>query len=388
MNLRLPSRRKALKISAVAALLLVFTAGSFYLLALLRATSVLYSLSPTQPPRIVRFYRKFFQYRVAETFFSVPGLNGPLPIRMIFPPNEVNAPTVVLVHGLVPKGYRDPALEIVAVQLAQIGFRVVVPNLSAEQQMLMRPSDLDDIGTAIQWSAKRFRQRVTLVGISFGGGLVIAVADMPQYSHLLKLVFSYAGYNSTDRLGRYYIGDRVTTPDGQPYREAPPEMAPLTIALQYLGDMVPEQDIPVFRKVILTQLSSQSGAPASVDVLTPAQRALYDDLRTVKSSAAREKYHRLLERHRVEQAALSPHGHMQALHTPLYILHGTWDVTIPAGETQWTVHEIPPGADIHAIATPWLVHATLWGQTSFREKFRVGNFVCDFLMRALRPAPL
>jgi len=99
MNLRLPSRRKALKISAVAALLLVFTAGSFYLLALLRATSVLYSLSPTQPPRIVRFYRKFFQYRVAETFFSVPGLNGPLPIRMIFPPNEVNAPTVVLVHG-------------------------------------------------------------------------------------------------------------------------------------------------------------------------------------------------------------------------------------------------------------------------------------------------
>lgn len=53
----------------------------------------------------------------------------------------------------------------------------------------MCSSDLGDIGAAIQWSAHGWGQQVSLFGISFGGGLALAKAELPQYAKLVKVVF-------------------------------------------------------------------------------------------------------------------------------------------------------------------------------------------------------
>lgn len=381
-------RRAVWTVGLATIVLCTLIAGAVRLYSLLRAASVIYGLSLTAPPLIVRAYTKFSRHIAAETDFSIPGKNGPVPLRVIYPRDHPNAPIVVLAHGLAPEGYRDGLLNVLAFRLAEIGLRVVIPNLSAEQHRLMRSSDTDDIGATIQWSTAISRQRVSLFGISFGGGLAIDTADRPEYAGLLKLVFSDAGYNSIDRLGHYYIGERVNRPDGRPYSESPPELGPLLMAFQYLGEMVPAQDVPVFTKVIFGHALSQSGGPAPPDALTPSQRLLYDDLRTVGSPAMREKYHRLLERHRIELAAISPYRHMNGLRAPLYILHGLDDNSIPPGEAEWTLSEVPPGAEVHVLITPWITHAILRGHVSLREKIRIGNFVCQVLNAAFRPAPL
>ena len=386
---REPRSRALWKFFGVAVLLCLLIAGSVRAFFLLRAASLVYGLSPGPPPLIVHAYMKFFRHSIAESDFSVPGRNGPVPVRMIFPRDDANAPIVVLVHGLAPEGYRDGLLSVLADRLARIGLRVVVPNLSSEEHRLMRPADLDEIGAAVRWSAAASGQRVSLFGISFGGGLVIATADIPQYANLIKLVFSDAGYNSIERLGRYYIGERVDTPDGRPYPELPPGSGPLLMAFQHLDEMVPAPDVLALDKLILSQALNHSGGPASpADVLTPAQNRLYDDLRTVHSPAMREKYHRLLERHRNEMAAISPHGHMRGLRAPLYILHGAADNSIPAGETLWTATEAPSTARVHILLTPWVAHAVLSGRVSWREKLRVGNFVSEVLNAAFRSSPL
>lgn len=372
--------------AALLACLLII--GSMRAFFLLRAASLIYGLSTKPAPIVVRAYMKFFRHAIAESDFSVPGNNGPVPVRMIFPRDNPAAPIVVLVHGLAPQGYRDGLLSVLADRLARIGLCIVIPNLPAAQHRLMRPSDLDDIGSAVRWSAKRSGQRVAVFGISFGGGLAIATADMPQYSNLIKIVFSDAGYNSIERLGHYYIGDRVDRPNGQAYSESAPGSGPLLMAFQHLDEMVPADDVSAFNRLILSQALNHSGGPAPPDVLTPAQNRLYNDLRTAHSSAMRNKYHQLLERHQPEMRAISPRGHMAGLRAPLYILHGADDNSIPAGETLWTERETPSGAAVHALLTPWVAHAVLGGQVSLREKLRVGNFFSEVLNAAFRPSPL
>lgn len=361
---------------------------AFALFFLLRAASLIYGLSPTPAPLIVRAYSKIFGHAIEESDFSISGTDGPVPVRMIFPRDNPNAPIVVLVHGLAPLGYRDGLLSVLAERLAKIGLRVVVPNISGEQRRLMRPSDLNEIGDAIRWSVNTSGQRVSLFGISFGGGLVITTADAPQYAGMLKLVFSDAGYNSIERLGRYYIGEREYGPDGRPYPQWFPGSGPLLIAFQHLDEMVPEQDVPVFHKLILGEALNHSGGPAPPDILTPKQDRLYDDLRTVGSPAMREKYQCMLERYRSEMAAISPEGHMKGLSAPLFILHGLDDRSIPSGESLWTLSETPDTEKTHVLISPWLSHAVLSGHVSLWTKLKVANFVGEVLHGAFQSAPL
>ena len=263
---------------------LLIAAAGLWFFSLLRATSLIYSLSPVRPPLAVRAYMKFFRHPTGQTDFTVQGKNGPVPVRMVFPVDAPNAPMVVLVHGLAPDGNKDGLLNFVAFHMAEIGLRVVMPDIPGEQHRLMRASDLDDVGATIQWSAAASKQRVALFGISFGGGLAIATAEMPQYSNLVKVVFSDAGYNDIERLGRYYIGERVFGPDGRPYDESRPGSGPLLMAFQHLDEMVPADDVPAMKQLILSEALDHSGGPAPPKVLTPAQNQIYDDLRAVKNA--------------------------------------------------------------------------------------------------------
>lgn len=382
------SRRVGWRLPAALVLLLLLIAGGIRLFSLLRAATLIYGLSPMPAPRVVRVYIKIFRHATAEADFSVASKNGPVAVRVIFPRDRPQAPIVVLVHGLASDGYRDPLLNDLALRLAQIGLRVVVPNISSEQHRLMRSSALYEIGAAIQWSATASGKRVSLFGISFGGGLAIATAEMPQYANLVNIVFSDAGYNSIERLGRYYIGERVDAPDGRPYTESPPGSGPLLMALQHLDEMVPAEDVLPIEKVILGEALNHSGGPAPRGVLTPSQQRIYDELRTVGSPAMREKYHRLLERHRAEMETISPASHMGGLRAPVYILHGADDNSIPAGETLWTLSEALPGEKVHALITPWMAHAILMGHVSLLKKIWIGNFVSAVLNSALRPESL
>ncbi len=383
-----PSRRGAARVSLAMLFALLIAAAGLWFFSLLRATSLIYSLSPVRPPLAVRAYMKFFRHPTGQTDFTVQGKNGPVPVRMVFPVDAPNAPMVVLVHGLAPDGNKDGLLNFVAFHMAEIGLRVVMPDIPGEQHRLMRASDLDDVGAAIQWSAAASKQRVALFGISFGGGLAIATAEMPQYSNLVKVVFSDAGYNDIERLGRYYIGERVLGPDGRPYDESRPGSGPLLMAFQHLDEMVPADDVPAMKELILSEALDHSGGPAPPKVLTPAQNQIYDDLRAVKTQDIRDAYLRLLERHLAEMEAISPDHNLRGLRAPVYILHGLDDNSIPPQESLWTLHDAPRGVKVHVLITSWMTHAVLWGRASMWQKLQVGIFVRQVLNATFRRVPV
>jgi pimeloyl-ACP methyl ester carboxylesterase len=323
------------------------------------------------------------------TDFVIQGRRGPLQIRMLTPKNLPDAPIIVVVHGFAPTGNQDGLLNVLAVRLCRSGLRVVMPNITSEASRRMSPTAVSDVDDAVRWSAMTSGQQVSLFGISFSGGLVISAAAQPNYEDYVKMVFCISGFNSVDRLGRYYLHDRVTAPDGQPYGATPTPGVLAPMALQYLDELVPANSVgPLIEplQAILANVPSEEAATEAQ--LTPAQRELLDDLLNIKTEAMRERYHALLERHRAELAAISPMGKIQRVHGALYVLHGAVDTTIPRGEAEWTRAEALHKANARFLITPWVHHAILDPHAPYLEKLRAGYFVSQTLDTALRPSPL
>jgi hypothetical protein len=91
------------------------------------------------------------------------------------------------------------------------------------------------------------------------------------------------------------------------------------------------------------------------------------------------RYIELLDRHREEMDAVSPHEQMHGLRAKLYILHPSVDVSIPKEEAEWDVRDAPSSVEVHALITPYMQHATLGPKAPLREKIRIGIFLGHLL---------
>lgn len=354
-----------------------------------RAASFLYAMSP--PPQRLRVINLLndFQHDPVMTHFWIQGRGGPLEIRMLTPKGLPNAPIVVLVHGFAPTGVEDGGLNQLGGGLCRSGLRVVMPNVVSEEKVRINTTALTDVDDAIRWSARTSGEKVSVLGISFSGGMVISAAANPDYTDYVKLVFCVSGYNSIDRLGRYYLHEDVRSPDSHRYTVTPPPNALAPMALQYLDELVRPGDVaPLSEALRMNVLDHRSIDTLPAGSLTQEQHTLLDDVLSVRTSAMRLRYHAILERHRAELSAMSPMGKINQVHGSLYVLHGDSDRTIPSAEAEWTREEAKHKSNAKVVISPWIDHAVLVPQAKFREKIRVVYAVSEILDEALHPVPL
>lgn len=349
----------------------------------MKAAWVLYAVNGQQPPHALRLYMRHFGNSFETHDINIAGKNGSIPVRIYTPHNRPHAPIMVFIHGMTPMGYHDPLMLQMAIALAQAGLKVVTPDIRSEQHVMMRFDEISDIDEVVRWAAKRNKQTVSLMGVSFSGGLVVTAAAQPEYARYVRAVLSVSGYNDIDRLGRYYIQYGEEGPDHHMDPVKPPLESPLFIALQYMNDMVPQADILAIRKVTLDRLRKEPGKEQhDLQTLTDAQRKLYLELQLLNTQQIREKYLALLDRHRAELAAISPHSSIGGLHAPLYLLHGKIDPTIPLSEAEWNVHDAPRNVPVHLFVSPIMHHVILDQHPSRLQKFELANFFANVLYAA------
>jgi pimeloyl-ACP methyl ester carboxylesterase len=371
----------------VTMLVLVYAAALGF--RVMRAASLMYGMTYSTPPLIVRVYSKAFKHVPVTTDIWIQGRRGPLEIRVMTPKDLPNAPIIVLVHGFAPNGIQDALLNAFGQRLSRSGLKVVMPDIVSEQNLRIDRNAVTDVDDAIRWSAKTSGQEVSAFGISFSGGLVISATANPEFADYVKTTFCVSGYNSIARVGRYYLHEDVRGPDGNRYVETSPRDALALIAFQYLNELVPSEDVVPIRDALRTILYQRGIINADVTAsLTAPQRALLDDLLDVRTQAMRERYHAVLERHRAEWDYISPTGKINKLHGSLYVLHGYGDQRIPTEEADWTRAEAEHKSNVKVVISSWINHSVLVPHTSFWEKLRVMYFVSQMFDEALHPVPL
>lgn len=318
---------------------------------------------------------------VARTDIQLPSRHGAVAARHLAPVGATVRGTLVVVPGVHAGGVDEPRLAALTTRLAADGFSVIslpLPDLRQFRIVARATDQLEDAVVAI--AADRGLApsgRVTLMGISFGGGLSLVAAGRPSLAGKLDRVVSFGGHGLLPRVIDYLCTGRL--PDGtlQPAHDyglavlllaaipkiVPPEqVAPLDAAVRmFLEASMAEGRHASETTALFTHARRLSDALAE-----PARRVMVD----VNARAATRLGPLLLPHAEWVggDPGLSPER-SPAPSVPVYLIHGAVDPVIPQTElTQLAAYLRAHGTPrVETLLTPAVSHADAQASVAARD---------------------
>ena len=323
----------------------------------------------------------------AEITFSVPAAGGTtqaVRAREYLPSGRADAPALIVLHGVHHLGIDEPRLEAFATSIAKCGIRVLTPELPDIKDYHVDASSIRTIGESAKWFAGRTDGPVGVVGLSFSGGLALVAAGEPEYKDAFKFALAVGAQDSMSRVAEYYRTGRDPRPNGSVEELKPHEYGPLVLEYEYVEDFVPANDVAAIKTVLRAHLYEDVAAEkTTMEALTPAQQAEAKDLMDTKSDKTQELLAASNEKNAGELAGLSPHGRLETLTVPVYLLHGEADNIIPSAETLWMATELPHSTLKAALVSPVISHIDFESsQPTLIDEWRLIHFFAQVMQAA------
>lgn len=298
--------------------------------------------------------------RSEEISFSTS--DGVVHSRLYTPVRHPDAPGMIVLHGVHHLGIEEPRLIGFAKAMASCGLRVLTPELSGIKDYHVDLSSVRTIDESTKWFAAQIGHPVAVMGLSFSGGLALVAATDPAYSPDFKFVLAVGSQDEMSHVANYYLTGQEVRPDGTIEQLKPHEYGPLVLEYEHLEDFVPPTDEEAIRPVLRQHLYEDRAAEELAEAkLDARQRAEAVALMDSNNAETRKKLAISGLKHAHEMDELSPHGRLQKMTTPVYLLHGQADNIIPAAETQWMETELPKATLQSALVSPALSHVDLDG---------------------------
>jgi dienelactone hydrolase len=305
------------------------------------------------PPMLARLISE----PIATEEISIATPEGSIRSRLYTPTRHLNAPALVVLHGVHHLGMDEPRLVSFAAAMASCGLRVLTPELPDIKDYHVDAKSVRVIGDTTRWLAERTGGPVGVMGLSFSGGLSLVAASDPEFRPAFKFVFAVGSQGSMERVFRFYGTNTDLRPDGTTETLAAHEYGPLVLEYDYLEDFISAADLQPIRAVLRAHLYEDKGAEtAALARLTPAQATEALHLMDAGSPDTRAALARAESRHIAELEGLSPGPRLAHFTTPVYLLHGAADNIIPSAETLWMASELPHNVLQAALVSPVLSH--------------------------------
>jgi dienelactone hydrolase len=361
----------------------------------LEAAAVLVVIGNRPRPAVLRHVAN---HAVTTSDLTISTANGPIRARLYTPVDRPDAPALLVLHGVHHLGMDEPRLIAFARALSSCGLRVLTPELPGIKDYQVSADSIRTIGVAAQWMATQSPSLSTtpvvtpaagitpvgVVGLSFSGGLSLLAAADPAYKPYIKFVVTVGSQDEMQRVAAYYRTGEAPRPHGPPEILPPHEYGPLVLEYEHVEDFVPAADIAPFRAVLRAHLYEDRPAEkAAFAALTPTQQDEVTRLFDTKSDATRALLEASANLHLQAMTDVSPHGHLESLTVPVYLLHGEGDNIIPASETLWMASELPTTTLQSALISPVLSHLDFDGaQPTAGDRWRLVHFFALILRAA------
>jgi pimeloyl-ACP methyl ester carboxylesterase len=310
--------------------------------------------------------------------------NGPVPARLYRPVRAAKPHGIVLLPGIHHLGIYDPRFVNFSRALAGSGFAVLTPVLASLADYHVDASSIPTIGAAPAWLAQRLGTGpVTVIALSFSGGLALLAACDPQYAPHIRALVLFGGYDNLERVSRFLTTGQEEFPDGRVIPAPAHDYGASVFVYAHLSQFFDAKDIPAAHEALKYWLWEEPDkAQPWLDTLSPPARKLLDELMARRIDLVRQQLLDAIHADKSELAGLSPHGHIAGLRVPVFILHGASDTVIPPAESLWLEKEIPQ-RDLRAVLiTPAFTHVDPQHQASWLDKVRLVNFIAGVLKEA------
>jgi pimeloyl-ACP methyl ester carboxylesterase len=243
---------------------------------------------------------------------------------------------LLLVHGMHPGGIDEPRLTQFAQALASTGVVVGTPEFADLRQFTVSRQDVVTVAEAARQLARELgTTKVTVFGVSFGGGLALRAACEPKLAGGIGRLIALGAPEDLVRVSHFALGEPVRGPSGELFPLKPHAYATKAVRSFLLG----------------AGAASVSEGPALTQLL---QQTLA--LRTP------------------ELNALSPAACTQRVAVPVHLVHGLGDNVIPYTETLWLARRLPAKDAPEVLVSPAISHADYAPPTPW-QRFQLVEFM-------------
>ena len=326
--------------------------------------------------------RKFVNEPIQVRDLELPLASGAVRARLYTPVRPKNAPAIVVLHGLHHLGIDEPRLVNFATAMAACGIQVLTPELPDIKDYQVGVNSIATIGQSAEWLTETNHGRpVGVMGLSFSGGLSLLAAADERYQPDIRFVVAVGSQDEMSRVAEYYETGEDERPDGTMEKLPPHDYGALVLEYEHLSEFVPAADLAPVRAVLRAHLyEDAAGEKTALARLTPAQSTEAQALMDTALPATRAEIERSDAKYAADMAAVSPHGRLAALKTPVYLLHGAGDNVIPSAETEWMEEELPRKTLKAALISPVLSHLNLDGAGPTKmDELRLVHFFAEVL---------
>jgi pimeloyl-ACP methyl ester carboxylesterase len=332
-------------------------------------------------PRATGLVVRLESHAVESQEITLPTTDGPVRSRLYFPRGIARPEGMVLVHGIHHLGIDEPRLMNFAHAAASNGFAVLTPEIAALADYHVDAGSITTIGESTAWLQQRLGTGpVTIVAVSFAGGLSLLAACDPKYEPHIRSLVLMGAYDSLERVLTFLATSEAVFPDGRkvPYRAH--DYGAAVFVYSDLGDFFPASDLAVAHDALRDWLWERPGeAQALLPKLVPESRATMEILIARQIERLRPRLLNAIRAHEPELSAISPEGKLGALHTSVFVLHGSTDDIIPSTESLWLEREIPKPYLRAALITRAFSHVDPDKRAVWTDQLRLIEFLANVL---------
>ena len=324
---------------------------------------------------------------VQTTDISIPTRTGDMPVR-VYRAVTNRGPTIVIFPGVHGGGLEEPRLVALSRRIAAAGATVVSAPLPDLRRYTLTPRATDMMEDVVLWISAHpeiaAEGRVGVVGVSFAGGLALVAAGRPRVAAKITALFALGAHADLPRVIRY-----LCLADNAPKTLPPPHDYGVVLMLRAsIPRLVPaDQAGPLDSAVVkfLDGSSAESTDKAESDRLfaeaLAAERALPQPARDLMH-AVNTRDVAMLGRLLAPFAeaiggdpALSP-ARSPATPVPVFLLHGSNDNVIPAGESPLLAQYLATHGNtrVDMLLTPLLTHADARPSARMGDMWRLITF--------------
>jgi len=309
---------------------------------------------------------------------------GPVRARLYVPRGVAHPPGMVLVHGIHHLGIDEPRLMNFARAATSNGFSVLTPEIAALADYHVDGASIATIGESAAWLQERLGAGpVTIVGVSFAGGLSLLAACDPRYAPHIRALVLMGAYDNLARVLRFLATSQAEFPDGRREPYTAHDYGAAVFVYSHLDQFFPASDLAVAHDSLRDWLWERpDDARALFSRLSPASRATMDVLLARQIDRLRLKLLEEIQADDSQFSAISPEGKLGALHTPVYVLHGATDDIIPSTESLWLEKEIPKPYLRAALITRAFSHVDPDKHAVWIDQLRLVEFLAGVLRAA------
>ncbi|HWF13638.1 MAG TPA: alpha/beta fold hydrolase [Candidatus Acidoferrales bacterium] len=362
-------------------LIILIAVGIYFLRFELRSAAFLIQfLDPQAKGLLVRLERHEFDTQ--EVTFPTP--QGAVRARLYLPRGAAHSPGMVLVHGIHHLGIDEPRLVSFARAAASSGFTVLTPEVVALADYHVDGASISTIGESAAWLEQRANTGpVTVVGVSFAGGLSLLAACDPLYAPHIRSLVLVGAYDNLARVARFLATSQAEFPDGrmEPYKAH--DYGAAVFVYSHLDQFFPASDLVLAHDALRDWLWEEPAeAQALFSRLSPPSRATMEILLARKIDQIRPQLLNAIQEDDAQLSSVSPEGKLAALHAPVFILHGSTDDIIPSTESLWLEKDIPHAYLRDALITPAFSHVNPDKNALWTDQARLVEFLAGVLRAA------